>query len=308
MPAAVYAEGAAARALGEDEALGRLRVRLEEVLSRRPDVAVTAEPEALRVVSRQPRGSVRNIPSASRDASGRARPGAKPPEPGSWSYSGATGPEHWARLDSAWASCGADIPQSPIDVRDGIPVSLAELDFDLPPAELVIRDDGRAIHAVVGAGPAIGALGRRFSLREIRFHQPAEFRVDGRAYDLSAHLLHYDDYGRIAIVVVLFEVGDDSTPRNPVLQAVLADLPLSPDMAMPVSRRIDLDALLPEERGYYNFVGTLSVPPCTPGVVWMVLREPVRIPPSQVAIFARLHPGNVRPLQPLAGRLIKQSE
>ncbi|MBE0595335.1 MAG: carbonic anhydrase family protein, partial [Gemmatimonadales bacterium] len=80
------------------------------------------------------------------------------------------------------------------------------------------------------------------------------------------------------------------------------------DMLMPVAERIDLAALLPADRGYYNFVGSLSTPPCTHGVIWMVMREPLRVPPSQVAIFARIHPMNVRPLQSLAGRIIKQSE
>jgi carbonic anhydrase len=225
-----------------------------------------------------------------------------------WSYRGETGPAHWARLNPEWAACAADIPQAPIDIREGIAVGLPPIEFDLPPAKLTILDDGRAIRAVVREGPGIVTLGRRFELREITFHQPAEFRIEGRTFDLSAHLLHRDEDGRAAVVVVLFEVGDASTPRNPVVQTVLDYLPLAQDMLMPVPERRDLRELLPADPGYYNFVGALSSPPCTAGVVWMVMREPLRIPPSQVAIFARVHPMNVRPLQPLAGRLIKQSE
>ncbi len=308
----------------EAKALARLRERLEETLARHAtvDARVSVDRNALRVVSQgAAEASARPMPaSAGANAMVRRRPAAAPGKrstgrstehtagPRDWSYSGDTGPAHWATLNPEWAACGAKVPQSPIDIRDGIAVGLPAIEFDLPPAILTIRDDGRAIRAVVREGPAIGVLGRRFELREISFHQPAEFRVDGKAFDLSAHLLHRDEQGRPAIVVVLFELGDESSPRNPVVQTVLDYLPLAQDMLMPVADRTDLGPLLPADHGYYNFVGSLSSPPCTEGVVWMVMREPLRVPPSQVAIFARVHPMNVRPLQPLAGRLIKQSE
>lgn len=323
VPASPASPHAGAKRDDEARALARLRARLEETLTQHSgvDARVKAQRNALRVVSHGPtepprRTSVSGAgnPVASRAAS-RARGPAQASSkrlagttPRDWSYRGETGPEHWASLNPEWAACGADIPQAPIDIRDGIAVGLPPIEFDLPPAQLTIRDDGRAIRAVVREGPGIVTLGRRFELREITFHQPAEFRVEGKAFDLSAHLLHRDEQGRAAVVVVLFELGDESTPRNPVVQTVLDYLPLARDMLMPVPERKELNALLPADPGYYNFVGALSSPPCTEGVVWMVMREPVPIPPSQVAIFARVHPMNVRPLQPLAGRLIKQSE
>lgn len=305
----------AAAAVGrEDEAkaLARLRERLEQTLAQHAGdgARVEREGKALRVVSQgtvEASARVSPVRAATAAASHR-KPAGRPTRPRDWSYSGDAGPAYWASLNPEWAACGADAPQSPIDIRDGIAVGLPAIEFDLPPAILTIRDDGRAIQAIVREGPAITVLGRRFLLREISFHQPAEFRVDGKGFDLSAHFLYRDEEGRAAIVVVLFEIGDQSSPRNPVVQAVLDYLPLARDMLMPVAERIDLAALLPANRGYYNFVGSLSTPPCTHGVIWMVMREPLRVPPSQVAIFARIHPMNVRPLQPLAGRLIKQSE
>lgn len=296
----------------EAQSLAQLRSRLEEVIARHADVDAKAQGDALRVVSRTSEASPASLaatPAPRSQAAGvtSKRP-AGPAEWRDWSYSGDTGPEHWARMNPHWAACGADVPQSPIDIRDGIAVGLPEIGFDFPPAVLTIRDDGRTIRVVVREGPAIATLGRRFELREIGFHQPAEFRIDGEAFDLSAQLVHRDEQGRAAIVVVLFEIGDESSPRNPVVQTVLDHLPLAIDMPMPVADPADLAALLPADRGYYNFVGSLTAPPCTEGVIWMVMREPLRVPPSQVAIFARVHPGNVRPLQPLAGRLIKQSE
>lgn len=314
---------AGAGRVGEAKALARLRARLEETLARHAsiDARVNIDRNAVRVVSRGPDAppapgsnparvdtpALRKSTTApARRATGRST--ERPAGPRDWSYWGDTGPAHWASLNPEWAACGAQAPQSPIDIRDGIAVGLPTIEFDLPPATLTIRDDGRAIRAVVREGPAIEALGRRFELREISFHQPAEFRVEARSFDLSAQMLYRDGQGRAAVVVVLFEVGDESSPRNPVVQTVLDYLPLAQGMLMPVAGRTDLDPLLPADRGYYNFVGSLSSPPCTEGVVWMVMREPLRVPPSQVAIFARVHPMNVRPLQPLAGRLIKQSE
>ena len=81
-----------------------------------------------------------------------------------------------------------------------------------------------------------------------------------------------------AVVVVLFEIGDEATPRNPVVQTVLDYLPLAQDMLMPVPDRRDLSQLLPADPGYYNFVGALSSPPCTEGVLWLVLQQPVQMP------------------------------
>lgn len=312
LPAAAAPPASGATSADEAMSFARLRERLEKTLSQHSlsSVRVEANRAEWRVRAR-PADSDSATTSGKRaarvrdDQSARASGNASGAD---WSYSGPTGPAHWARLDPQWAACAADVPQAPIDVRGGIPLNLPAIEFDLPPAILTVHDDGRTIRTTVREGVGIRALGRRFELREITFHQPAEFRVEGRSYDLSAHLMLRDEAAQAAIVVVLFETGDMTSPRNPVVQTVLDHLPLVKGMSMPVDEMVELGALLPADRGYYNFIGGLSAPPCTPGAIWMVLREPVRVPPEQAAIFARVHPSNVRPVQPLAGRLIKQSE
>ncbi|MEY2655661.1 MAG: hypothetical protein RLZZ524_2689, partial [Pseudomonadota bacterium] len=135
------------------------------------------------------------------------------------------------------------------------------------------------------------------------FHRPSEERVNGRQFEMVAHLVHRDFEGRLAVVAVLLERG----PANPVVQAVWNDLPLEKHVEQPSTRPMDIEALLPSDRRYYTYMGSLTTPPCSEGVLWMVFKQPVTIAAEQLAIFSRLYPMNARPIQPASNRLIKES-
>lgn len=242
--------------------------------------------------------------SAARRAAQRADAAAArgPGEP-HWSYEGATGPEAWATLDPAYARCGSGRRQSPIDVRDGISVDLQPLDFDYRPGAFSVLDDGRTVRVDVAAGSTLAVGGRRYMLRQFHFHRPSEERLDGRGYPMSAHLVHADAEGRLAVVAVLIDGGK----AHPLVQQVWNDLPLERHAPQSGAGPLDPAALLPEDRRYATFMGSLTTPPCTEGVLWIVLRQPATMSPEQMAIFARLYPMNARPLQAASGRLVKQS-
>ncbi|RYD30291.1 MAG: carbonic anhydrase family protein [Verrucomicrobiaceae bacterium] len=124
---------------------------------------------------------------------------------------------------------------------------------------------------------------------------------------MVAHLMHKDAQGRQAVVAVLLERGPDDKPQ-PLIQTVWAHLPLERGEALQSQAQLDLTQLLPAERGYYTYMGSLTTPPCSEGVLWMVMRQPVQLTAQQIAVFARLYPMNARPLQAGSGRLIKQSQ
>jgi carbonic anhydrase len=122
-----------------------------------------------------------------------------------------------------------------------------------------------------------------------------------------AHLVHKDSAGKLAVVAVLLERGADNKPQ-PLLQTVWANLPLEKGEAVQAQAQIDLNQLLPENRGYYTYMGSLTTPPCSEGVLWMVMRQPMSLTGQQVSVFSRLYPMNARPLQAGSGRLIKESQ
>jgi len=220
-----------------------------------------------------------------------------------WGYSGPGAPENWAKLPGN-ALCGNGKRQSPIDIRGGIRVDLEKIAFDYRPTLFRITDTGHTVQVDVGEGNNIGVLGRQWQLTHIQFRRPAEERVNGKTYEMSAQFVHRDYANNLAIVSVLMERGAE----HPVLQKLWNHMPLDTGLSVePPNTTVDLAKLLPERREYYTYMGSQTTPPCTENVLWMVFREPVMVSPEQIGIFVRLYPHNARPVQPTHDRLIKES-
>jgi len=200
--------------------------------------------------------------------------------------------------------CALGKRQSPIDIRDGIKVALDPVLFDYKPSAFRVVDNGHTVQVNVAAGNAIEVMGRRYELVQFHFHRPSEERIAGRAFDMVAHLVHKDAEGRLAVVAVLLDKGS----AQPVVQQVWNNLPLEKGDEVAARQPIDLNQLLPEARGYFTYMGSLTTPPCSEGVLWMVMKQPVQVSDYQIAVFSRLYPMNARPVQPANGRLIKESE
>jgi carbonic anhydrase len=220
-----------------------------------------------------------------------------------WSYLGEGGPSQWAALKSEFATCGLGKRQSPIDIRGGIRVDLEPIRFDYHPSAFSVIDNGHTVQANIAGNNSIEVGGRRYDLLQFHFHRPSEERVNGRQYDMVIHLVHKDPEGRLAVVALLLEQGR----AQPAIQMVWNSLPLEKNQENPAPTPLDLNLLLPEDRRYYTYMGSLTTPPCSEGVLWLVMKQPVPIAADQVSIFARLYPMNARPIQPSAGRLIKES-
>jgi carbonic anhydrase len=220
-----------------------------------------------------------------------------------WSYDGSGGPEAWARLNPEFAKCGNGQRQSPIDIRGGIKVDLDPVQFDYKPTAFGVVDNGHTVQVNVGSGNTIEVQGRRYELVQFHFHRPSEERIDGRQFDMVAHLVHKDPEGRLAVVAVLLDRGS----AHAVVQQVWNNLPLEKGEQLDARAPVDLNDLLPADKRYYTYMGSLTTPPCSEGVLWMVMQQPVAISQAQINIFAKLYPMNARPIQSASGRLIKQS-
>jgi len=242
------------------------------------------------------------------------RPAKRPPADGAhdavqehahmhWAYDGEGRPENWAKLDPANAQCANGKRQSPIDIRDGIRVDQPPIEFGWRPSQFRIVDNGHTVQ-VAASGSSLSLLGKRYELLQFHFHRPAEERVEGRGFEMVAHFVHRSEDGKLAVVAVLMEQGAE----NPFVQTLWNHLPLEKgEEVAPPAVQIDPAGFLPADRGYYNYMGSLTTPPCTEGVLWLVMKRPVQVSAEQIAIFARLYRNNARPVQPTFGRLIKES-
>ena len=302
--AAAPAAASAPRGPAAQDPMDKLRERLAEKLG-----AVKAPQTSQNVVRIAARAADTPPPAA---VSGHAGPAApKLPRaakavahPEHWDYQGAGGPEHWGAMKPEFAKCSSGARQSPIDIRDGIRLQLDPVQFDYKPSAFRVIDNGHTVQVNLAAGSSIEVMGRRYELLQFHFHRPSEERIDGRQFDMVAHLVHKDIDGRLAVVAVLLERGS----ALPIVQTVWNNLPLEKGEELAARATIDLNALLPTERSYFTYMGSLTTPPCTEGVLWMVMKTPMPISAEQVSIFARLYPMNARPVQSASGRLIKESD
>jgi carbonic anhydrase len=223
---------------------------------------------------------------------------------GPWSYHGETGPEHWARLKPEFSQCGKGQRQSPIDIRDGIPVELDPIAFDYRPTAFRVIDNGQTVQVNLAAGNRITVHGHRYELTQFHFHRPSEERLNGKQFDMVMHLEHRNIEGKLAVLAILINEGKG----HPLVQQVWNNLPLEKFTEQHGLATIDLSQILPEQRQYVTYMGSQTTPPCHEGVLWLVMKQPATASAEQLAIFARLYPMNARPVQPAAGRLIKDGQ
>ena len=191
-----------------------------------------------------------------------------------WSYEGETGPENWGKMSKDNVLCESGKRQSPIDIRGGIGVDLPPLKFSYQPSMFRVIDNGHTIQVNYGEGSTLTVQGRTYQLVQFHFHKPSEERVNGKLYDMVAHLVHKDEQGRLAVVAVLLEKGNE----HPLIQTVWNNLPLERNEEVsPPEAVLNMNQLLPENLAYYNYMGSLTTPPCSEGVNWIVLKQPVKI-------------------------------
>lgn len=220
-----------------------------------------------------------------------------------WGYTGAGGPAHWGGLAPEYALCGSGKNQSPVDLAGRTEAELEPIAFHYRAGAGTILNNGHAIQLDQAAGSAIAVNGHEYALKQFHFHAPGENRIDGRAYPMEAHLVHADRDGNLAVIAVMFEEG----APNSALEQAWAELPGRAGESRTLPAAVDVRALLPANRDYYRYNGSLTTPPCTEGVLWLVMKQPVTVSRAQVEAFAHVmhHPNN-RPLQALNARAVLQ--
>lgn len=226
-----------------------------------------------------------------------------------WTYEGATGAEHWGDLDPEYAACKTGKEQSPIDIGSAEKADLRHLRFEYKSEPLkYLINNGYTIrvnyHDSAAQGNFLIVGDKRYQLTQFHFHRPSEEYVHGKPYDMEVHFMHQASDGEIAGVTVFLKAGR----ANATVQQIWEHMPKTKGSEQEIAGvELNPAGLLPRDAAYYMYMGSITAPPCTEGVTWLVLKTPVEISPEQINAFAALYPHDVRPLQPLNGRVVKES-
>ena len=227
-----------------------------------------------------------------------------------WTYEGATGAEHWSELDPDWAACNAGKEQSPIDIRSAKKVELPSIRFEYKSGPLkYLINNGYTIrvnyHDAPGSGNFMIVGDKRYQLTQFHFHRPSEEYIHGKPYDMVAHFMHQSSDGRVVGVAVLLKVGSS----NATIQQLWEHMPMTKGDEQEIAGvEVNPAGLLPHDTAYYTYMGSVTAPPCTEGVTWFVLKAPMEVSMEEINAFAKLYPHDVRPIQPLNGRVVQETE
>ncbi len=218
-----------------------------------------------------------------------------------WGYTGHGAPDSWGKLSPKYHTCSEGKNQSPIDVRSSLDASLDPLTLHYSKSSKEVINNGHAIQVNMEAGDNMVVDGITFDLKQFHFHSPSENHIEGKSFPLEAHYVHLDKDGNIAVLALMFEEGKE----NEVLSKIWSKMPKEAGGKNTLALSNAAASLLPENKEYYRFNGSLTTPPCTEGVRWLVLKTPVTISKAQVEAFLHImhHPNN-RPVQSTNARVI----
>ena len=214
-----------------------------------------------------------------------------------WDYQN---PKDWASANQQYQAC-AGINQSPIDIRDTVTANLPPLEFNYHTTAKSVQNIGHTMQIEFNQGASLVLDGQTFLLEQFHVHSPSENNINGQSYPMELHLVHASDKGELAVVALMFQHGLE----NEKLKHIWNSLPKNVGESNQLYSKNKAESYLPNNLEYYRFNGSLTTPPCSEGVRWVVFKEIQQASNEQIESFMELmgHPNN-RPIQPLGARLI----
>jgi carbonic anhydrase len=219
-----------------------------------------------------------------------------------WGYEGEGAPESWGDLSGANKVCSMGMEQTPIDLVGATRASISPVDVGFAAAQATVVYNGHTIQVNVAGGGSV-IEGTRYDLLQFHFHHPSEHLLAGRSFDLECHFVHKSASGALAVIGVFMRPGLENAALAPVWQA----MPATAGGEAPLGTAFDPSGLLPVDRGFFRYMGSLTTPPCSEGLTWTVFKAPVDVSTSQIQQFASLFPMNARPIQPRHRRFLLES-
>jgi carbonic anhydrase len=215
----------------------------------------------------------------------------------SWSYKGATNPGQWGKISPEFALCNLGKNQSPININNIQKItSINLLEFKYQPTSLLTINNGNTIQVNYKPGSKIKIKSEEYELLQFHFHTPSEHTINGKQSAMEMHLVHRNLKGELAVVAIIMEEG----AANTIINEIILNSISKNDFAS-----INAADLLPKNKAYFSYTGSLTTPPCSENVKWNVLAEPIQVSKDQIAYFQRSYQFNARPVQPINGRKIE---
>ncbi|MFC1751041.1 carbonic anhydrase [Pseudomonadota bacterium] len=221
-----------------------------------------------------------------------------------WGYEGKGGPEHWGDMKRSYATCKIGRQQSPIDIRGGVTAFVPPINFNYKDVSLEVLNNGHTIQVQRPGGGYIWVGNNRFELAQFHFHGLSEHIVNGVSYPMEMHLVHKDSHGNLAVVGVFIKEGR----HNSELDKAWKIMPKNSGDTKHATVQLNAADMLPDDRNYFHYMGSLTTPPCSENVRWFVLRTPIEASAKQIKKFGDVMPYNARPAQPMYNRFILMSE
>ncbi|MFG6475096.1 carbonic anhydrase [Microbacterium sp. P06] len=234
-------------------------------------------------------------------SSGQAAPSATPTAtpsatPAHWTYEGEEGPSHWGELAGDYELCETGTAQSPIDLTSAAPVAEDELSLAYGAIQDHIINTGHTYQLVADEAASVEYDGTTYTLLQMHFHDPSEHTVDGEAAPVEFHFVHADDAGNLLVVGVMAVEGAENAAYSAFIDAATAG------SAEAVTGSVDLAAMVPADLQHFSYPGSLTTPPCSEDVQWIVMQTPVELSAAQIGALEAAYGHNSRPVQPLNGR------
>jgi carbonic anhydrase len=221
--------------------------------------------------------------------------------PPHWSYGGDTNPTQWGQISPDFAQCDVGRSQSPINITHTVKGKPAEIAFNYQSAPLVVLNNGHTIQVNYAPGSSVTINGEEFALLQFHFHTPSEHTLKGKAAAMELHLVHRNATGQLAVVGVMMESG----AANPLIEQIWQHIPAIGKTNTVKNVSITPAPLLPGSKAYYSYAGSLTTPPCSEGVKWNVMVEPITVSEAQISAFTNLYQVDARPVQATHGRMVE---
>ncbi|KAL6647471.1 hypothetical protein ACP70R_014908 [Stipagrostis hirtigluma subsp. patula] len=213
------------------------------------------------------------------------------------------GPEHWGAIKPEWAACGTGRMQSPIDLsheRVSLVRSLGYLNHSYRAAEASIVNRGHDIMIrFQGDAGSLVINGTAYYLRQLHWHSPTEHTVDGRRYDMELHMVHESAAKKAAVIGILYEVGAPDAflhKLEPFIRRIADRRDREEHVGV-----VDPRGARGRASVYYRYMGSLTTPPCTEGVIWTIVKRVRTVSKHQMELLRdAVHDDmekNARPVQ-----------
>jgi carbonic anhydrase len=217
-----------------------------------------------------------------------------------WSYSGETSPKHWGKLKEEYSLCTKGKTQSPMDLTSMVQGPPDPISFQYYPSKVEIENNGHTVQFNIQGKSSIRVGGEKYDLLQFHFHIPSEHAFLGKLSDLEVHLVHKSSSGQLAVVGILIQKGVEQDWLSKFWDLI----PSKKGEKAQGKENLNPRLWIPENKDYYSYDGSLTTPPCSEGVHWMVLKEQITLSEQQISRLRALYPNNSRPIQKPNGRKI----